>query len=122
MSQLANHEFWAVFNARRVKAPELRGPDALVNSWVGFVKNRMPTLTALKRQVKRINALEPEIHNLSSAHFQEAVQECATLSRLGKLKNAALDRAMAIVREGCMRAIGKRPFDVQLMGALAMNQ
>ncbi|HEV8377707.1 MAG TPA: hypothetical protein VGP99_02575 [Tepidisphaeraceae bacterium] len=120
MSQSAAHEFWSVFHARRVKAPDLRGPDLLVSSAVGWIKNRRRVLARLKRQAEKIERLEPEIHALSTAKLSEAVEECRVLARLNRLKDAALDRGMAIVREGCFRAIGKRPYPVQIMGALAM--
>ena len=120
MTRVATNEFFQVFNARRVKAPELKGPDLLVNSFVGWVKNRQPYLKKLQAQAARIEKLEPDIHNLSSARFQEAVEDLQAMARLGKMKGDALDRGMAVVREGCFRAIGKRPFPVQLMGALAM--
>jgi preprotein translocase subunit SecA len=120
MSQVATHEFWTVFNARRVKALDLRGPDAMVSSAVGWVQNRRPILARLEKQAQRIELLEPEIHNLSSARLQEEVAEHRAVARVGKLKGPALDRGMAIVREGCFRAIAKRPFLVQIIGALAM--
>lgn len=120
MSQVATHEFWTVFNARRVKALDLRGPDAMINSAVGWVQNRRPILAKLEKQADRIESLEKEIHNLSSSRFQEEVADHQALARTGKLKGPALDRGMAIVREGCFRAIGKRPFRVQIIGALSM--
>src|SRR5688500_2459476 len=120
MSRVATNEFFQVFNARRVKAPELKGPDVLVNSFVGWFKNRQPYLKKLQAQAARIEKLEPEIHNLSAARFKETVEDLTAMARLGKMKGEALDRGMAVVREGCFRAIEKRPFPVQLMGALAM--
>ena len=120
MGQSATHEFWAVFNARKVKAAELKGPDALANAVVGYVKNRTPILPRLRKQADRIEKLEPDIHNLSAARFAEEVETHRDLARLNRLKGPHLDRAMAIVREGCFRAQGKRPFPCQLMGALAM--
>src|SRR5688500_768666 len=121
MSQTTvNQEFWSVFNARRVKAPDLRGPDAAVSSIVGWFENHKRMLARLKRQAARVERLEKEIHNLSAARFKEAAEECRDLARVKKLTGPALDRAMAVVREGCFRAIEKRPFPVQIMGALAM--
>ncbi|HEV7299308.1 MAG TPA: hypothetical protein VGN72_08085 [Tepidisphaeraceae bacterium] len=122
MSRLANQELWSVFNARRVKAPELKGLDALVNSWVGFFKNRQRVLSTLRTQEGHISALEPEIKNLSAARFKEAVTESRELARLDRLTGPALERAMAIIREGAFRATGMRPYPVQIMGALAMCQ
>jgi preprotein translocase subunit SecA len=113
-------ELWSVFDARRVKAPELRGLDSTANGLVGWFKNHRPVLARLKTQAARIELLEPEIHNLGATRFREAVEECRDLARLKRLEGPALDRAVAIVREGALRAIGLRPYPVQLMGALAM--
>src|SRR4051812_46960527 len=122
MSEVAplNSEFWSVFEARRVKAPELKGLDAIVNGFVGYAKNRRPVLSRLKAMAARVEKLETEIHNLGSTRFQEEVAECRALARLGRLKGPALDRAAAVVRDGAWRAIGLRPYPVQVMGAVAM--
>src|SRR5687768_5342576 len=117
---LVNSEFWSVFDARRVKAPELRGLDSVVNGFVGFFKNRKPVLGTLKAAAERIEKLEPEIHALSSTRFREEVQTLRDEARLGRLEGPLLDRAMAVTREAVVRAISKRPFPCQLMGALAM--
>jgi preprotein translocase subunit SecA len=120
VTKSATNELWSIFDARRVKAPELRGLDAFVNSFRGWFKNRRPVLSRLRAQTERIGRLEVDIHNLGATHFREAVAECRDLARLGKLTGPALDRAAAIAREAALRAIGKRPYDVQIMGALAM--
>src|SRR5829696_9867874 len=122
MSQLATNELWSIFDARRVKAPELRGLDSVVNGFVGFFKNRKPVLSSLKAAAERIEKLEPEIHALSSSRFREEVQSLRDEARVGRLMKheALLDRAIAVTREGVVRAISKRPFPVQLMGAMAM--
>ena len=118
---LVNSEFWSVFDARRVKAPELRGLDSVVNGYVGFFKNRKPVLGSLKAAAERIEKLEPEIHAMSSSRFREEVQMLRDEARLGRMVDGPLlDRAMAVTREGVVRAISKRPFPVQLMGAMAM--
>src|SRR6476646_4812632 len=122
MSQSVTNELWSIFDARRVKAPELRGLDAFVNTFVGWFKNRRPVLKQLKAQAARIEKLEPEIHNLGSTAFREAVAEVRDLARVGNLEGAALDRGAALAREGALRSIGKRPYPVQIMGALAMCQ
>ena len=114
------HELWSVFDARRVKAPELKGLDAMVNGVVGFVKNHRPVLGRLHKQALRIEAMEGEIHVLGATHFREAVAEVRDIARLGRLKGPLFDRAVALAREAAWRAIDKRPFLVQIMGALAM--
>ena len=116
MSLSVNQEFWSIFDARRVKALDLKGPDAMVSSIVGWSKNRKRYLPRLARIAEHVEKLEPEIHILSSERFREEAQECSALARVGKLKDAALERGLALVREACWRALGKRPFPVQLMG------
>jgi preprotein translocase subunit SecA len=117
---LANNELWSIFDARRVKAPELKGIDAFVNVARGYLKNRRPVLARLKAQALRIEALEPQVKNLGSVRFQEEVKEHRDLCRVNKLVGPHLDMAMALIREGALRAVGLRPFLVQVIGALAM--
>ncbi len=69
MSQLATKELHAIFDARRVKAPELRGLDQFVNGLVGYVENRRPHLSKLRERAERVDAMEPEIKNLGATHF-----------------------------------------------------
>jgi preprotein translocase subunit SecA len=117
-----SQELWSIFDARRVKAPELKGMDSMVNGVVGWFKNRRPVLSQLKAQAERIEALEPEVQDLGATRFREAVRECRDLARVNRLTGPALDRAMAVIREAARRSTGMRPFPVQLMGALAMCQ
>ncbi len=122
MTQIATNELWQIFDARRVKAPELKGLDAMANGVTGWFKNRRPVLPRLRTQVDRVEKLEPEIHNLGATRFQEAVAEVRDLARVNRLEGEMLDRAVALVREAALRALGMRPFAVQLMGALAMTE
>jgi preprotein translocase subunit SecA len=120
MSATAANELWSIFDARRVKAPELKGLDALANSVVGWFKNRRRMLSKLRRQAERIEVLEKEIHDFGAARFAEEVERCRELARLDRLEGAAEDRGMALAREAAWRTTQMRPFPVQLMGALAM--
>src|SRR3954465_15567107 len=122
MSDLATSELWSIFDARRVKAPELRGLDIAVNGVVGWFKNRRPVLGKLKAAAARLEKMEEEIHALGATRFREEVGKCRELARLQKLEGDALERGLGLAREAAWRAIGKRPFPVQLMGALAMVQ
>ncbi len=122
MSAAIDSELWSVFDARRVKAPELRGLDATANGVVGWFKNHRPILSKLKATVERVELLEPEIHNLGATRFRETVDELRDLARLNKLTGDAMDKALAVAREASVRSIGLRPFPVQLMGALAMTK
>jgi preprotein translocase subunit SecA len=116
----ANSELWSVFDARRVKAPELKNIDAFVNGITGYIKNRRSILPELMAQAARIELLEPKVMNLGSTMFAEAVAEHRDLARLNRLKDEALDMGLALIREGARRSTGMRPFPVQLAGALGM--
>jgi preprotein translocase subunit SecA len=120
MTQIASNDLWSVFDARRVKAPELRGLDATANGVAGWFKNHAPALKRFKAQADRVGQLEKEIKDLGSTRFQEAVAEARDTARVNRLTGPALDKAMAVAREGAWRAVGMRPFDVQIIGALAM--
>ena len=122
MTQYASNDLWSIFDARRVKAPELKGLDATANAFIGYFKNRRNALASLKKQAQRIELLEPKIRALDSVAFQEAIVDLRALARVNRLVDDALDRAMAIIREAAFRATGMRPFPVQIMGALAMCQ
>ncbi|MGD0461408.1 MAG: hypothetical protein ABSB74_02865 [Tepidisphaeraceae bacterium] len=113
-------DLWSIFDARRVKAPELKGLDQVFGGVVGWAKNKRRVLPRLVVQAERIEKLEPEIHDLGSERFREAVAESRDLARLGRLNGEALDRALAIAREAAFRAVGLRPFPVQIACALAM--
>ena len=115
-------DLWSIFDARRVKAPELKGLDQFFSGMVGWVKNKRRVLKRLMEQSARIDAIEPEIHTLGSQRFTEEVEASRNLARLGRLEGPALDRAMAIAREAAFRAVGMRPFPVQICGALAMME
>jgi preprotein translocase subunit SecA len=84
------------------------------------VKNRQPMLSRLRAQAERIEKLEPEVRDLGAERFREAVSDMRALARRGRLEGDAEDRGMAMAREAAWRALGMRPFPVQIMGALAM--
>src|SRR5580700_4341446 len=102
MPSIATDELFRIFDARRVKAPELRNVDQFINGAVGWYKNHRNILNRLRAAADRVEALEPEIKNLGSTAFRDAVSDCAALGRLGRLTGANLDRAVAIAREAAV--------------------
>lgn len=149
MSLVAN-DLHTVFDARRVKSPELLALDFWMNGITGVVRNRVPILGRLRAVAERVNALEPEIRQLSSSKFREEVERLQELARRGILEPRTLrDKisasvgavkingrgtlgrgaesdgdwilAWALAREAAWRSLGKRPYDVQIMGAVAIT-
>ena len=75
-----------------------------------------------RSRVEAINALEPEIEALSDEDlkaqtdlFREEIEQGAALDDI-------LPRAFAVVREAARRALGLRPFDVQLIGGMILHE
>ncbi len=76
----------------------------------------------IKRYVDEINALEPEMECLSDKKLREKTKEFKDRLKEGETLDDILVEAYATVREASKRVFGKRPFDVQLMGAIILHQ
>ena len=115
-------EIYSVFDARRVKQPDLKNTDIPI-AWIyGKIKNQIPVLPRLRKLANKVEALEKEFHVLSSTLFRERVELLKQDARVNKLEGDKLIQAFALAREGAWRAVGKRPYPVQIMGALALHE
>ena len=76
----------------------------------------------IKHYVDEINALEPKIEKLSDTELKEKTEEFKERIQKGETLDDILVEAYAVAREGSKRVFGKRPFDVQLMGAIILHQ
>lgn len=74
------------------------------------------------KTVQAINALEPEISALSDEELKAKTPEFRERLAKGETLDQLLPEAFAVVREAAKRAIGLRPFDVQLIGGLMLHQ
>ncbi|MEM1040614.1 MAG: preprotein translocase subunit SecA [Pseudomonadota bacterium] len=73
-------------------------------------------------RVDAINAMEPEISALSDAELAAKTVEFKQQIDNGATVDDLLIPAFAVAREGAKRAIGLRPFDVQLMGGMILHE
>ena len=85
--------------------------------------------TTNEREVKRldkpvaaINALEPDMRALSDDELRARTDAFRRRLDEGETLDDILVEAFAVVREAARRALGERPFDVQLMGAMVLHQ
>lgn len=78
-------------------------------------------LGRVRPYVAKINALEDEYKSLSDDQLRQATAELRQNYQNGQSLDAMLVPAFALVREGAKRAIGQRPFDVQLLGGMALH-
>lgn len=74
-----------------------------------------------KKIVDEINAIESDIIKLSDDELRNKTIEFKKRLNEGENLDDILVEAFAVAREGAKRAIGLRPFDVQLIGAIAMH-
>ena len=84
-----------------------------------------PNAREVKRHLERvadINELEPLIEKLSEAELTAKTEELRERLRQGETLDDLLVEAFAVVREASRRAIGLRPFDVQMVGGIVLHQ
>jgi preprotein translocase subunit SecA len=91
-------------------------------------------LARLRKVIDQINALEPKIKQLSESQFRERIGEMRTdvqaaVEKHGwpaKEAEAVLSRNLpevfALTREAALRTVGLRHFDVQLIGAMVLQE
>ncbi|MFO1471737.1 MAG: preprotein translocase subunit SecA [Turneriella sp.] len=79
-------------------------------------------LKRIRPYVERINALEPEIQKLSDAELAAKTPAFKQRIANGEKLISLLPEAFAVLRETSVRVLKMRHFDVQLMGAMALNE
>ena len=93
-------------------------------SLLSFFRGNSTARTAKKLRpvVDRVNALEEQIQRLSDTEMQEYTAALRKRVQAGDKLDALLPEAFALVREATLRTLGKRQFDVQLMGGSVLHQ
>ena len=79
-------------------------------------------LRKLQTVARQVNALEEDFEGLSDAELREETDKFRARLADGQTLEQLLPEAFAAVREASKRTIGKRHFDVQLMGGAALHQ
>ncbi len=73
------------------------------------------------QKVKEINALEPDMQALSDEALRAKTEEFKQRFQQGENLEKLLPEAFAVVREGSVRALEMRHFDVQMIGGMVLN-
>jgi preprotein translocase subunit SecA len=76
----------------------------------------------MRKDVERINALEPEFEALADEELLAKTQEFKQRLADGESLDDLLHEAFAAVRESSKRTLGMRHFDVQLVGGMVLHQ
>ncbi|MEX0449444.1 preprotein translocase subunit SecA [Spiribacter sp. 221] len=75
----------------------------------------------LRRQVSRINELEPTMQALDDESLRDMTRTLRERAVGGESLDALLPEAFAVVREAATRTLGLRHFDVQLIGGMVLH-
>jgi preprotein translocase subunit SecA len=91
-------------------------------AWKIFGTNNDRILKGFRKTVGQINALEAKIQPLTDAELRAQTDKFKKMLAEGSSMDDILPEAFATSREAARRALGQRPFDVQLMGGIALHQ
>ena len=76
----------------------------------------------LRKTVDAIDALEPKYQKMTDEELRGQTQLFRERVSRGESLDDLLPEAYAVVREGAVRAIGQRPFPVQMIGGIVLHQ
>src|ERR1700745_1854766 len=93
---------------------------ALARKFFGSANDRR--VKGYQSRVNAINALEPELINLSDEALKAGTDEFRKELAEGKSLDDILVPAFATVREAAKRTLGQRHFDVQLIGGMVLHE
>ena len=79
-------------------------------------------LKQINKIIKKINSLEPAIQKLSDEKLKSKTSEFKDRYKNGESLDKMLPEAFAVVREVSRRVLGKRHYDVQLIGGIVLHQ
>ena len=93
--------------------------STLFRKFLGSRNDRL--IKQYSQKVKEINALEPAMQALSDEALRAKTEEFKQRFQQGESLEMLLPEAFAVVREGGVRALEMRHFDVQMIGGMVLN-
>jgi preprotein translocase subunit SecA len=103
-----------------MKGPSMVSLGGIARKLFGSANDRR--VKKLRTIVKSINALEPATAALTDEQLRAKTDEFRAELSAGKSVEDLLEPAFAVVREASKRALGLRPFDVQLIGGMVLHE
>ena len=79
-------------------------------------------LKKLRKEVEKVNELEPQIEKLTDEELKNKTQEFKKRLADGETTDDIMYEAFAVVREASRRTLEMRPFDVQILGGVVLHQ
>lgn len=86
-----------------------------------FGQTNAQQLKHYTRDLREINSLESKIKKLSDSELAAMTIKFRKLLEEGKPRKEIRNGAFAVAREAAVRTVGMRPFDVQIIGGLALD-
>lgn len=96
------------------------GMDAFLNTLSGRVKSKLKDKKKLYEKATLIHEYSLQLASLSDDELDEKVQYFFSLYQLGKVDEKKFIESFAIAVEIGFRELGKRAYEVQIMGALCL--
>jgi preprotein translocase subunit SecA len=94
--------------------------DAIARRLFGTANDRY--VRGLDVIVDQINALEPTVEKLTDIELSGRTNQLKERIKKGETLDEILPDAFATVREAAKRALGERPYNVQLVGAIVLHR
>ena len=94
--------------------------DAIARRLFGTANDRY--VRGLNTEVDQISALEPSVESLSDDDLRGRTDQFKERLKNGESLDDILPEAFATVREAAKRALGERPYDVQIVGAIVLHR
>ena len=79
-------------------------------------------LKKINKLVDEIEALDEKMQSLKDVELKSKTEEFKKRLESGETLDDILVEAFAVAREACFRALGEKPFRVQLIGGLAIHR
>jgi preprotein translocase subunit SecA len=112
---------WRTLSKREGAGPLPKGLDASWNAVLGRIRRFALRPGRFLRRAARICDEERRFSDLVDAKLRDEAEGLRAVFRRGRDKPEDVDRAFAVVREVTRRKLGKRPYVVQVAGALAIE-
>ncbi len=87
-----------------------------------FGQTNAQQVKRLRRLVDEVNSLEKDVQSLSDAELRRKGDEFRARAADGEPRQELRPEVFAVVREVAKRTVGMRPFDVQIMGAIVLDE
>lgn len=79
-------------------------------------------LKKANKELEKINKIEDYYKSMTDEELRKKTNELRSKLKNGMNKKEILPEAFALVRESCDRVLGKRPYDVQMIGGMILDE